>query len=72
MKVFKDWAGQEIIYDFKYEPVNEDSNENTFYCYIKPNNPDEDGLPMGNGKTKEIALKDAIENWNYYDTIGRG
>jgi len=68
MKTFKDWAGQEIIYDFRYEPLR----EYEYTCYIKPNGPDDEWFPIGSGKTKEIALKYAIEQWNHFDTVGRG
>ena len=72
MKTFKDWAGQEIIYDFRYENLHEDTDEKEYTCYIKPNGPADESFPIGSGKTKEIALKHAIEQWNYFDTTGRG
>ena len=65
MKTFKDWAGQEIIYEFVYETLHEDTDEKEFTCYIKPDN---DWLALGTGKTKEIALNNAIQEWNILDS----
>ena len=72
IKTFKDWAGQTIIYDFRYETLHEDTDEKEYTCYIKPNGPEDEWFPIGSGKTKEIALKNAKEQWDHFDTIGRG
>jgi len=72
MKTFKDWAGQEIIYDIRHELLHEDSNVKEYSCYIKPNGPDDEWFPIGSGKSKEIALENAIQQWNHFDTVGRG
>ena len=72
MKTIKDWAGQEIIYDFRYETLHEDTDEKEYTCYLKPNGPNDEWWPAGSGKTKEIALKEAIKYWNWFDTDGRG
>jgi hypothetical protein len=72
MKTFKDWAGQEIIYEFRYEPLHEDTDDKEYTCYIKANGPDDEWFPIGSGKTKDIALKYAIQQWNHFDTVGRG
>jgi hypothetical protein len=69
MMTFKDWAGQEIEYDFRYEPLHEDTNEKEFTCYIKPEG---EWHPMGSAKTKEKALAIAIAEWNFVDNEGRG
>ena len=72
MKTFKDWAGQEIIYSIVYEEINEDTDEKTYRCYIKPNGIDDEWFPIGSGRNKDAALEDAINEWNYFDTVGRG
>ena len=69
MKVFKDWAGQEIKYEFRYETLHEDTDVKEFTCYIKP---DGSWLPMGSSKIKEKALAIAIAEWNHIDNEGRG
>ena len=68
MKTFKDWANQEIGYEFRYETVHEDTEEKEFTCYI---NPHKQWIAMGSGKTKDIALANAIKEWNDYDQDGR-
>jgi hypothetical protein len=72
MKTFKDWAGQEIIYEFRHETLHEDTDKKEFTCYIKANGLDDEWFPIASGKTKDIALKNAIAEWNHYDTVGRG
>ena len=72
MKTFIDWAGTKIIYEFRHETLHKDTDEKEFTCYIKTNGVDDEWFPIGGGKTKEIALKNAIQEWNYFDTVGRG
>jgi hypothetical protein len=69
MQTFKDWAGQEIEYEFRFEPLHEDTNEKEFTCYIKPEG---SWFAAGGAKTKEKALEIAIDAWNYIDNEGRG
>ena len=71
MQTFKDWAGQEIIYDFRYETLHEDTDEKEFTCYIKANGIDDEWFPISSGKTKKLALQNAIQEWNNIDTMGR-
>lgn len=71
MKKFNDWAGQEIFYEFRYETLHEETDEKEFTCYIKSNGINGKWLPISSGKTKEIALKNAIAEWNRFDTDGR-
>lgn len=72
MKTFIDWAGTKIIYEFRHETLHEDTLEKEFTCYIKANGIDDEWFPIGGGKTKEIAFKNAIQEWNHFDTVGRG
>ena len=67
MKTFKDWSGQEIGYDFRYETLHEDTDEKEWTCYI---NPHKEWIAMGSGLTKEKALENAIADWNCFDQIG--
>ena len=69
MKNFIDWGGQKIPYEFRYEPLHEDTLEKEFTCYIKPEG---EWQPMGSAKTKEKALAIAIAEWNHIDNEGRG
>ncbi len=64
---FQDWAGQLIEYEFRYETLHEDTNEKEFTCYIKPHG---EWMPMGGGKTIEIALLAAMQEWNDFDKVG--
>ena len=68
MKTFKDWANQEIQYDFRYDTLHEDTDEKEWTCYLKLNG---DWMPLGSGSTKDKALADAIREWNYVDNEGR-
>lgn len=72
MKTFNDWSGQKIIYEFRYENLHEDTDEKEYTCYIKPNGPKDEWFPISSGKTKDIALNNAIKEWNYLDSVGRG
>ncbi len=69
MKTFKDWANQEIEYDFRYETLHEDTDEKEWTCYLKLNGY---WMPMGSGSTKDKALAEAIREWNYVDNESRG
>ena len=69
MQTFKDWANQEIEYEFRFEPLHEDTDVKEFTCYIKPEG---DWLPMGSAKTKEKSLAIAVAEWNHIDNEGRG
>jgi hypothetical protein len=69
MKTFKDWAGQEIEYEFRFEQLHEDTQTKEFTCYIKPEG---EWQPMGSAKSKEKALAIAIAEWNLIDNEGRG
>ena len=69
MKTFKDWAGQEIEYKFRFETLHEDTEVKEFTCYIKPEG---SWYPISSGKTQDKALADAISEWNFFDTEGRG
>ena len=71
MKTFIDWAGQPIFYKLKKEPLHEDSQQIVWRCYAGESL-DYDFHPMGSGDTRKDALKDAIDYWNWSDTVGRG
>jgi hypothetical protein len=68
MNTFVDCGGQVIKYEFRYETLNEDTDEKEFTCYIKPHG---EWHPMGGGKTKETALKQAVKEWNYWECESR-
>ena len=69
MKTFKDWAEQEIAYEFRFEPLHEDTDVKEFTCYIKPEG---SWFPIASATTKQKALELAIAEWNYIDNEGRG
>jgi hypothetical protein len=71
MKTFKDWANQEIYYTLKKEYLNEDSTDIGWRCYAK-DSLDQEWHPMGWDVTKEKAIANAVYEWNWSDTVGRG
>jgi hypothetical protein len=71
MKTFKDWANQDIFYIFKKEYLNEDSSEIGWRCYARESL-DQEWHSVGWATTKEKALTNAVYEWNWLDTVGRG
>jgi len=68
---FLDWAKQEIEYEIHQEFLNEDSIELVYVCYVREQE-DNEWERMSYGHTPEKAIKNAIDEWNYLDTVGRG
>jgi len=68
---FLDWAKQEIEYEIHQEFLHEDSNELVYVCYVRERE-DNEWERMSYGHTPEKAIKNAIDEWNYLDTVGRG
>jgi hypothetical protein len=81
MKTFKDWANTSVGYRFKLEKDVYQIGDKQWCCYLalgdgatNKDNIKESPLwsCFGTGDTKAFALKSAIQDWNIFDTVGRG
>jgi len=64
--VFKDWAGQEVAYRLRETREDEERTaREKVTCEVNPHG--DAWHIMGRGPNEQLALADAMKNWNEYD-----
>jgi len=81
MKTFIDWANTSVAYRFKLQDNVYQIGDKQWCCYLalgnganSKENIEESPLwsCFGTADTKAMALKNAIQDWNTFDQVGRG